>query len=140
SAQKPVRRGENPFTPKRLITFYSWPCRLARSLSWRRCSLCGTPRSRLLPAEVDLGLADLLALEGEHLGIAKAAPVGPRAFVRDDHLLARLEQARELVVLDAGGVGPAALEVARAVDAHVGGAEEREVVAQELIEHAAIAG
>src|SRR5205807_6743640 len=140
SAPSPRRRGENPFTPRKLSTFHSWPCRLARSLSWRGRSLCGTPRSRQLPAEVDLGPADLLALEGEHLGVAKAAPIGPRALVRDDYLIACLEQAREPVLLDASGVGPAALEVARAVDVHVGGGEEFEVLAQELIEYAAIAG
>src|SRR5437867_1838342 len=51
-----------------------------------------TTRARSLdvPAEVDLHLADLVAVEGEDLRVAKAAPVGLPALVGDDDLVAGL--------------------------------------------------
>ncbi len=47
-----------------------------------------------VPAEVELGLRDLLAVQ--HLGIAKAAAIGPRRLVRDDDLVAVLDQPHEV--------------------------------------------
>jgi hypothetical protein len=49
-----------------------------------------------VPAEVDLGLADLLTVECEHLGVAESAPVGLRAQAGDHDLIASLREAREL--------------------------------------------
>jgi hypothetical protein len=93
-----------------------------------------------IPAEVDLGLADLVAVKRENLGVAKSAPVGLRALVRHDHLVTGLNEPLELEGLDLFGVRPAALEVLRTVDAHVSRAVEREVVGQKLLDHATVAG
>jgi hypothetical protein len=80
-----------------------------------------TARSLDVPAEVDLHLADLLAIEREDLGVAKPIPVGLRALVGDDDLVAGLDKPLELEGLDQLGVRSAALEVSRAVVPRSGG-------------------
>src|SRR3989440_4940550 len=103
----------------------------------RNSSRC---RSLEVPAKVALRPADLLAGDREHLGVAEPVAVCLRVLVGHHDLVARLDEAHELDALDELGVWPAALEVARPVDSHVGRAVEREVVAQELLDHIAIAG
>src|SRR5919202_7154075 len=49
-----------------------------------------------VPAEVDLYLCDLVAIEGEDLGVAEPRSVGPRALVGDEDLVAPRNQAHEL--------------------------------------------
>src|SRR5438105_9036641 len=97
-------------------------------------------RSLEVPAEVDLCATDLVALECQDFGVAEAVSVGLRALVGHHDLVAGLDEPLELESLDPLGVRPAALEVRRAVDAHVGRAEEREVVGQKVLDDAAIAG
>src|SRR5277367_4316950 len=77
-----------------------------------------------VPAEVHLDAADLRSTEGEDLGVAKARAVDPRRLVGDDDLVPAGDQALELEGLELAGVGPAALEVALAVDRDVGGTRE----------------
>jgi uncharacterized protein YndB with AHSA1/START domain len=97
-------------------------------------------RSLEVPAEVDLLSADLVAVEREDLGVAKPAPVGLRAFVGHDDLVSGLDEPLKLERLDQLSVRPAALEVPRAVDPDVGRTVEREILGQELLDDAPIAG
>src|SRR5436190_14583709 len=94
--------------------------------------------SREIPAEVHLRAADPVALEGQDLRVAEAAAVGPRALVGHEHLVSDLDEPFEIERRDHLGVRPAALEVARAIDAHVGWAVEGEVVAQAPLDELAI--
>ena len=57
-----------------------------------------------------------------------------------DDLVTRLDKSLELEILDQLGVRPAALEVRLPVDPGVGRAVEDEVVAEDLLDDAAIAG
>jgi len=61
-------------------------------------------------------------------------------LIGHDDFIAGLEEPLELKALDRLGIRPAALEVRRAVDPHVGRAVEREVVAQKLLDDPTIAG
>src|SRR5439155_5735948 len=97
-------------------------------------------RSLEVPAEVDLRPGDLVALEGEDLGVPKPGAVGPRGLVGHEDLVAHLGESLELERRDHLRVRPAALEVRRAVDADIGGAEERVVVGEMLLDEAAVAG
>src|SRR4051794_37971707 len=65
-----------------------------------------------IPAEVDLLLADLVAGEGQDLGIPEARAVGARGLVGHDDLVAGLDQADDLERLDLPGARPAAIEEA----------------------------
>ena len=56
---------------------------------------------REVPAEVDLDLGDLVALEGEHLRVAEARAVGPRGLVGHDDLVAMLDIIDDPVVVAA---------------------------------------
>ena len=49
--------------------------------------------------------------------------VGARALIRDDHLVAGLDETYELERVTRPSTGPAALEVAVAVEKRTGGAE-----------------
>src|SRR6185437_5802666 len=102
-----------------------------------------TRRLRLLrevPAEVDLGPHDpVVAVEGQHLGVAPTTPVGTAELVGDDHLVASPNQADEVERLALCRAGPAALEPAVAVQLRVGRTGEAEVLAQPLFEERAIA-
>src|SRR5918992_2964511 len=94
-----------------------------------------------VPAEVDLGAHDpVLVVECEHLGVPSPAAAGGVALVGDDHLVARLDQADEVEALAPPRPGPAALEVAVAVELGVGRGGEQEVVAQALLEEAPVSG
>src|SRR3954447_23343934 len=94
-----------------------------------------------VPAEVDLGADQLVAGEPEHLGVAEARAVGPLGDVGDEHLVVRdLLEALVLKRLVALVIRPAALEVRGAVDAGVGRRVEDEVVGEQVLEHAAVAG
>jgi hypothetical protein len=64
-----------------------------------------------IPAEVDLGLADLVAVERQNLGVSKPSAVGLRGLVRREHLVANLDEPLELERVDLVSVGPAALEL-----------------------------
>src|ERR687892_250585 len=93
-----------------------------------------------VPAEVHLHAGDLAVLEAEDLGVAEAPAVGPRGLVGHEHLVTDLLESLELEGLDQLAVGPAALEVGHPVDAGVGGAEEGDLVGEEALDDAAIAG
>src|SRR4051794_23777612 len=71
-----------------------------------------------IPAEVDLYAADLVAVEGQQLGVAQSLAVRLRRFVRDEDLVRarQLDQAREVVRRERTGRRPAALPVRRQVD------------------------
>jgi hypothetical protein len=94
----------------------------------------GGPSARQIPAEVDLEPRDPIAVEAEDLGVASSAAVGAPELVRDDHLVARLDHPHELVLGALSGPGPAALEVAVAIELRVGRAGEAEALAQMLLE------
>jgi hypothetical protein len=68
-----------------------------------------------VPAEVDLHHSDLVALEGEDLGVAKPPAIGLRALVGNDDFVAGLDEPLELERVDQLGVRPAPLEVGLAV-------------------------
>src|SRR4051794_9879345 len=92
-----------------------------------------------IPPEVDLDLGDLVAIEAEDLRVAKRGPIAPARLVGDTDLIAGLDQPDDLELLERVGVGPAALEVGRAVDAVVARAVEREVAAEDALEEVAVA-
>jgi len=82
-----------------------------------------------VPAEIYLYLAYLLTPECKDFGVAKAMSVGLGALVGRDDLVANLDESLECKANEQFCVGPAALEILLAIDSHVGGAVEDEVVA-----------
>src|SRR5439155_18054170 len=99
-----------------------------------------TPQSLEVPPEVDLCLADLVAVEGEDLRVPEAASVGPGALVGHDDLVALLDQPLELEPLDQLGVRPAALEVTRPIDSVIRRVVDGDIVGPEPFDDAAIVG
>jgi hypothetical protein len=94
-----------------------------------------------VPAEVDLGAGDLvLVVKGNDLGVPSPAAAGDVALIGDDYLVARLDQPDDIEVLAPPRPGPATLKVAVTIELRVGRGGEEEVIAQAVLEEAAVAG
>src|SRR5215207_10481053 len=93
-----------------------------------------------IPAEVDLDPPDLVAVEGEHLGVAAPAPVRALQLVGDDDLVAGLDQADDVDPLPLPRAGPAALEEAPPIEVRIGRAREGQVFCEVLLEELAVSG
>src|SRR5215207_3218766 len=86
---------------------------------------------REVPTEIDLDLGNLVALEGEHFRVPEPGTILARCVVRDDNLIARLDDPGEVERALASGSRPASFEVAgpievgvwRGVEAQAGGEE-----------------
>src|SRR5580658_5758955 len=91
-------------------------------------------RSVEVPAEVDLRLDDLLAVEAQHLGVAKPAAVGSGGLVGDHDLVSGLDQPDELEAVAAAGAEPALLEVAIPIEPRVRWTEEEEVGCEQTLD------
>src|SRR5204863_4761105 len=98
------------------------------------------PPGSELPAEVDLDPGDLVVLvEREDLGVRAAAALRPAQLIGDDHLVSQLDEPHEVEALTPAGAGPAALEVAVAVELWIRGGGEGEVGGEVPLEHLAVA-
>ena len=94
-----------------------------------------------VPAEVDLRAGDpVLLVEGNDLGVPSPAATGHIAFVGDDDLVAGLDQPDELEVLASPRARPATVEVTVSVELRVWRGGEEKVIAEALIEEAAVPG
>src|SRR5438552_557667 len=99
-----------------------------------------TRRALEVPAEVDLSAGNPITVEGEDLGIPTSASVAPCHLIGHDHLVPSLDQPHELELLSSTRAGPAPLEVARAVQSDIDRARECELIGQDPLDEAAVAG
>src|SRR5262245_14102894 len=91
-------------------------------------------------AEVDADLPDMIAEEGEKLGVAKYLPLVGGDFVENKGLPVCFGDTLDIDAFHALAVRPAPLKIGGLVDAIVVGAGKPEVVCQQLLDDLAVLG